>query len=579
MPLPPLANSTVPATPVPETSRWERSHLAVPRENRAILAIPDRHEAVTAARINSEQLSRCDVAVQGRPLSRLRHDARTEAIQLAEQFTADVLGDDKLRAPRSTAPDTSWQTTSADALVVVGHQPALYHPGVWAKNFAAGKMAESLDGNVLNLVVDNDILPGCAVDVPSGTQLKPQRRSIPFDQRHPSRPWEGATVRDGSLFHGFGRRISEAMSDWNVAPLIGEHWRWATDRFAAERSLPECLTAMRHGIEADWGHHQFELPMSWLCQTDPFLWVASSLLANLPRFNTIHNNVLGEYRSLYRIKSRNHPVPELETRGDWTEAPFWVWRAEAPNRRRVFAKTSGKHTVLADDAGETFATLPLNERMDACCAVEVLRDLPQQGICFRTRALTTTLFARMFLADTFVHGIGGAKYDEMTDRIISQFWGISAPAYATISASLYLPFAQPFDVTSADERRLREYLRGLAETPERHLTQGINPTIDRLLTRKAELVAEQHQADAKRGLSRSQRRAAASVNAQRFHRLREVTSCLATEADALRIDAENELKSIQQMRRANTLLTGREFSLVLYPETEIRPFMESILSR
>ena len=45
-----------------------------------------------------------------------------------------------------------------------------------------------------------------------------------------------------------------------------------------------------------------------------------------------------------------------------------------------------------------------------------LAELSSRGIKLRTRALTTTLFARLVLSDMFLHGIGGAKYDQVTDR-------------------------------------------------------------------------------------------------------------------------------------------------------------------
>ena len=42
----------------------------------------------------------------------------------------------------------------------------------------------------------------------------------------------------------------------------------------------------------------------------------------------------------------------------------------------------------------------------------------------RPRALTLTLFARVCLGDFFIHGIGGGKYDEVTDAIIRDYFGI-----------------------------------------------------------------------------------------------------------------------------------------------------------
>ena len=56
----------------------------------------------------------------------------------------------------------------------------------------------------------------------------------------------------------------------------------------------------------------------------------------------------------------------------------------------------------------------------------------------RTRALTTTLFSRFLLGDLFIHGIGGAKYDELGDEIARRFFGIEPPGFLTVSMTLWL---------------------------------------------------------------------------------------------------------------------------------------------
>ena len=45
---------------------------------------------------------------------------------------------------------------SADSLLLAGHQPELFHPGVWVKNFALNGLARRHGATPLNLVVDND---------------------------------------------------------------------------------------------------------------------------------------------------------------------------------------------------------------------------------------------------------------------------------------------------------------------------------------------------------------------------------------------------------------------------------------
>ena len=77
-----------------------------------------------------------------------------------------------------------------------------------------------------------------------------------------------------------------------------------------------------------------------------------------------------------------------------------------------------------DGEDEVLIELPLTPDGEACCAVERLRELPAGSIRLRTRALTTTMFSRFLLGDLFIHGIGGAKYDELGDEIARRFFGI-----------------------------------------------------------------------------------------------------------------------------------------------------------
>jgi hypothetical protein len=58
------------------------------------------------------------------------------------------------------------------------------------------------------------------------------------------------------------------------------------------------------------------------------------------------------------------------------------------------------------------------------------------------RALPLTIFFRLLLADQFIHGIGGGRYDQVTDRIIAGFFKIDPPCFAVTTATLYFPAAK-----------------------------------------------------------------------------------------------------------------------------------------
>ena len=89
----------------------------------------------------------------------------------------------------------------------------------------------------------------------------------------------------------------------------------------------------------------------------------------------------------------------------------------------------------------------------------------------RSRALTNTLYARLFLSDLFIHGIGGGKYDELTDELIRRFYGCEPPEFLILSATRLLPLPAP-PVRPEDHRRLVRELRDLHWNPQRHRPPG-----------------------------------------------------------------------------------------------------------
>jgi hypothetical protein len=365
------------------------------------------------------------------------------------------------------------------------------------------------------------------------------------------------------------------MKSWEIQPLLTGMWPDAVEVAKAAGSLRDAMTVARHRQELRWDCANLELPISLLCELDPFLWFASHLLVELPRFREIHNEVLGEFRNVNRIRSRTHPVPELSSEPDgWLEAPFWVWRAGDDRRRRAFARQVGGEIELSDGS-ETFARLPLAPGGEACCAVEALRELPAQGIRLRTRALTTTLFSRLCLSDLFVHGIGGSKYDEMTDRIIYRFYKLQAPSFLTLSATLHLPLGEPYPVSAADAMSLQDKLRELEYNSDRHLIGSGDADVAALIAEKQRLIEEQ-QAWKAGTLTRSERHRAARHNHARFRRFREIGEQLAQFTSDLRRRIVADEAEVAQQLAANAILQNREFSFALYPEEKLRAFMTGL---
>ena len=174
-------------------------------------------------------------------------------------------------------------------------------------------------------------------------------------------------------------------------------------------------------------------------------------------------------------------MPELAEEGSWLEAPLWVWTAADPRRRRLWARSAGDEIVLSDRQSWE-ARLPLRADGHAGRAVERLLELQRGGVRIRSRALVTTLWARLALGDLFIHGIGGAKYDRVTDLLIERFFGLRPPGFMVVSATLLLPIERD-RVTDDELRAIRRELRDLTYHPERYL-DGADRAVSDLMAAK-----------------------------------------------------------------------------------------------
>ena len=316
-------------------------------------------------------------------------------------------------------------------------------------------------------------------------------------------------------------------------------------------------------LRARWGCHNLEVPLSKVCDTEPFAWFACHLLANLPHFHALYNDIVAGYRRRHGIRGRNHPVPDLAVEGDWLEAPFWAWRAGATRRGRLFARLTNERLELRAGEERWPAAAPKTQ-----AAVSAWQDLEPHGFKVRSRALTTTLYARLFLADLFIHGIGGGKYDELTDELMRRFYQCEPPEYLVLSATRWLPLPRAA-ATPDDRRRLQHDLRDVHYNPQRHLDE----VADRRDAGSAgvELAQRKQQWIARQPATRAERR-------ERFHMLRSLTDELRRPLQPREEQLRQQLLLCQRQLRANAVLQRRDYSFCLFPADVLRSFCSQFLT-
>lgn len=556
-----------------EEPAWERTRLRVPRENGTFLIHPEPAaivQQVDQLRDQRQFSGSADCQILNAGLKEFRAAARSEVLTAASKWTSELL------------LGRTNDVQAAAPLIMTGHQPELFHPGVFAKNIATSQLASRSGGVGLNLVVDNDLMASTQVRIPVGDRDNPGISTIDFDTARSPLPWEEARVEDTGLLESFARRVSEAMGKWNIDPLVAEFWpkvMATAARLSADdqrASLAECLTAGRASLEHEWGLGNLELPISELCETETFRSFATHILVHAEEFRRIYNQVLGEYRHVNRIRSSSHPVPELELQNGWCETPFWIWQADSPGRGRLFVRRVGKTLELAtapDPSGIVHSVM-LNPDSTADEATAALNRLSEAGLRIRTRALTTTLFSRLCLCDVFVHGIGGAKYDAMTDRIASRFFGVVLPEYLTLSATEWLPIGEPHSATQPDVSQLRQMLRELQQNPQRHLGPDPSSKVQALVAEKESLIAEQNSAPTAEPTFETSLR-----GHRRYRRFPEINRELAKQTEDRQRLIRVELLELEQHLFANQILTSREFSFAVYPANVVQTLIDKLFAQ
>lgn len=524
--------------------------LKAPAADGALLAAPPLPEAGTLLHRNATFLEAWDHDFQGRRASWLRPRAKTEVVSRARAYLARF---------GLSAPDLS---ECSGPLIVTGHQPELFHPGVWVKNFAVGGLATENRGVGLNLIVDNDIPKSASIRVPRLDPRGIQINRVEFDEWGGEVPFEEMLVRDEPRFATFADRVQESLGDAVADPLISSFWPIALDQRNFSNRVGERFAAARRVIEGEWGVHNLEVPLSTVCETEGFLWFASHILAHLPRFQAVHNDALARYRAAYGIRSKHHPVPALGSRGEWNEAPFWVWRAQEPRRRPLLVRQLTRTMELRiDGESDPFLELPLGPDREACCAVEQLATLPARNIRLRTRALTTTMFARLLLGDLFVHGIGGAKYDEMGDEVVRRFFGIEPPGYLTLSMTLWLNLGT--DPASLERLHTVDHaLRDLTFNPDRHLEPAAAAETAHWIDAKRAAIAGPVETHRER--------------VERFAELRRCNEAMQPWVEQARKRLLDERARVRSGLSRNALARNREYSLVLHSERRLRHAMAQV---
>lgn len=432
-----------------------------PDEDAEFLLWPDVGEIIRQTEENRRQLSSSKALIQNLPLAELRRRQR----------------------------HSIGHTNNDQPLIATGHQTELYHPGVWVKNVLASALARKLAGRAWHFAVDTDAPKHLSLRWPGG--------SVPItdDPKLITAPWSGLlTAPSPAHVDDIAATLGAARQWWDFNP-VAEAFLTTLKTLAQENpNLASDLSgAIQHLDKRLNLHHQTHL-MSQVWPSHPYLIFAHHLLASAAQFAATYNAALADYRHEQHITSPGRPMPDLEIAAEEIETPFWLDNLKSESRQRLILRKKDNEWALTPFQPSAEPVFIFQSATPAETASEKLTGfLHEHNLRIAPRALPLTLFFRLFLADQYIHGIGGGRYDQVTDRIIHKFFNIDPPRFSVTTATLYFPAAQNQERISL-RPLLQEgrQIRHNSVSPEkRELAQRI-ATLPRRSRQRRDLFHEMH---------------------------------------------------------------------------------------
>lgn len=541
--------------PIINTMKFET--FTIPKNNKEIFTKPAYGELAGLIDLNKERFQSYRFDINGRPYSQFREWVRTETFKKASEYSDTMwalcrkleVADDKNLLYRYDA------YTTGTTIIQTGHAPILMHPGILIKYVLVNNLAKQVNGIGLNLIVDSEVCQDALFAIPHLDGSHSTLEKIPFIPRTDDLPFEEMKYPNLIQWKELRRLVTLYTHNAEMKQTFNDFMDIIIKLHNETENFRDLLTFSRHAYLQRFNIDNREVPLSHIGETEPFFEFFLHIAQNMRTFRDVYNTVLDMYRSQKKIRSKANPLPNLARQGDVVELPFWIWGKSMP-RERLFASLETGSQIRLMYRKKVVAELSTAISGNHQDNLSQLANMRDAGLNIRPRAIINTLYARMFVSDLFIHGIGGAKYDLITDEIIKRFYGVEPPSFATISATLHLPYEQ-YRVTLKDVEGLRDTIRDMNSHPENYTTNEImrDPLMLSLIREKEILIMTEIQNQ--------------DEKSRTYRRLKELNLLMKEKISPLIKGKEKELVVLKKKLRYNSLVTMRDYPFCIYPETQL----------
>lgn len=422
---------------------------------------------------------------------------------------------------QQTQADLRAITRKEGPFIVTGSQLIFFHPGILAKEIAAAKLAQESGADAITLILDHDhgelLFSYPVFRFDKNGQNRAEKMTLHLgnffldtsEHSHlPSEPW----------FQLLGSLPSHLQGHLNETSLenVQESFRIMNQKAKERPSLVDFVTNCRLQELKQEGLALTPLRVSQLVKTQGWKMFCDLIVQDEKHFRKLYNNAVENYRHAHKIRNHAQPVPNLKE----NEIGLWITEKNQTLKQKAFLSNIQK----ARNDQELF--------------------LP--------RAITLSIFSRLFLSDFFIHGLGGAKYDRVTEQIINDFFKTPAAAFGVTSATMHLQLNPESSLHQIKNLpgpgELKRKRRKLLYHPDLFLPRNLP-----LVAKRKELIKEFTQ-----NRSRKEHLALEKNRNELLHSLTEALK---------ECDEQEEL--LHHFRQERRLLTDRTLPYFFYPWKEL----------
>jgi hypothetical protein len=450
-------------------------------------------------------------------------------------------------------------------IIATGHQATWHHCGIWAKNLATCKFTKAVGGNSLHILLDHDIsdtallLPKCS---PGGDwyaerfEIESEQEPVPLEFRQPP---------PKNCIKAFVDSVTGARPEQLCNDIWPEYVDHSINKIPYFRSIADLISYFQSILNFELGLNMIYLPVSKLSESDAFIDFAISIMLDAHRFARTYNKAVIKQLCAARINGRNTvPCLILDTIKGRIMLPFWL---QSPNGKRTSLCVEFRegNRIGIGSATNVFDELDLSCRIGK--ADQLRNMLRRLGYHLRPKAVSLTAFVRLYLADWFVHGIGGSLYEPVTDYVIENYFGIRPLNYGVATCTQTLPPLDSVASFAKNISQLRHKLHNMKHNPERYIDESVHrrePVVS-LLRAKKEKIAQAKN----RSVPASMRNAAWKSLLQINHRLSEYTKNAAK-------TIEEKISEFEKNKVSHDVCNCRDYFFGLFPENKLRRLAGSI---